>query len=164
MIDYFSRVPVRMRGIVRQLITMPGVVSAFGQNNNIVLFGDYRMDMLIHEVGHCLDAELGRPTSPSTVFSTTKPWLDAYTLDTVISDSYAQTSQQENLAQQTVIALFDVVVKGGLRTVQPSWTGLRHMFNTLQAFSGDILYPYGVCAGRLEPRYVDLKALALRLY
>lgn len=48
-----------MRGLVRHFVSIPGVTQAYGEENNIVLFGDWRMDVLVHEVGHCLDGAIG---------------------------------------------------------------------------------------------------------
>lgn len=56
--------------------------------------------------------------------------------------------QAENLAQETVIALFDKVVPGGFGTVESNWKAIFHQHATAQAALGDNITPSGRCRNR----------------
>lgn len=56
--------------------------------------------------------------------------------------------QAENFAQETVIALFDKVVPGGIGTVEPNWKAIFHQYATVQAALGDSIIPGGTCRNR----------------
>ena len=58
----------------------------------------------------------------------------------------------KNVAQETVISLFDKVVPGGLGTIEPNSNGIFHQYATLQANLGQTLLPGGTCSGRLANR------------
>lgn len=102
-----------------------------------------------------------------TDFSSTQKWLENYNQDSAISDSYAQTSatiliardvkttvlipatdQAENFAQETVIALYDKVVPGGIGSVEPNWKAIFHQYATVQDALKDNLIPGGQCRNR----------------
>ena len=148
MIDLFGRLPVRMRSFIRHIIALPGTKSAGSSGDNIQLNGDCDITVFIHETGHSLDSH-GFDSSYGVPFSTGKVWVDNYNLDSAVTDSYAQSSQQENFAQETVVSLYDKVVSGGIGTIQPNWQAIFHQYATLQGYAGDKIIPGGSCTNRL---------------
>ncbi|KAF8428524.1 hypothetical protein EV426DRAFT_543398 [Tirmania nivea] len=149
MINIFGRMPVRMRQYVRHMLAVPGVISAGSSGDNIVLkgTGPNLMTVFVHETAHSMDSHaIPATTAP---FHDSPPWIEAVNQDSAISDSYAQTNQGENFAQETVIALFDKVVPGGIRSVQPNWRAIFHQYATAQGWLGDQILPGGTCQKRL---------------
>lgn len=147
-IDLFGRLPVRMRSFIRHIIFLPGAKSAASIGDNIQMNGDIDITVFVHEVGHSLDSHAFNP-SYGVPFSTSSVWIDNYNLDSAVADSYAQTSQQENFAQETVVSLYDKVVPGGIGTIQPDWQAIFHQYATLQGYIGDVIIPGGTCYNRL---------------
>ncbi|KAJ2977475.1 hypothetical protein NQ176_g4347 [Zarea fungicola] len=151
MADIFGRLPVRMRDYVRLSIAFPGrgsrsayTYSDLGDN---IYFGDIQNHPTLwaHEIGHTLDINA---VTKGQDFSASPRWIAAYNQDQAISDDYAQTNQAENFAQETVIALFDKVVPGGIGTVEPNWNAIFHQYATAQDALGDNIIPGGRCRNR----------------
>ncbi|KAK5999218.1 Conidiation-specific protein 13 [Cladobotryum mycophilum] len=151
MIDLFGRMPVHMRQWVRTITAFPGPRSAYtlSGSGDSVFFGDSQNypTLFAHEIGHTLDHN-SVPGYSGTDFSASQIWLDNYNADSAISDSYAATNQAENFAQETVIALFDKNVPGGVGTIEPNWKQIFHQYATLQAYVGNPLIPGGTCDHR----------------
>ncbi|ETS03189.1 hypothetical protein M419DRAFT_62371, partial [Trichoderma reesei RUT C-30] len=143
-LDIFGRLPVRMRSFVRHLVFIPGAKSAGSNGDNVLLRGDIDVTVFAHEIGHSLDSHAFDP-SYGVPFSTGNVWISNYNLDSAVPDPYAQTSQQENFAQQTVISLYDKVVPGGIGTIQPNWQAIFHQYATLEGYIGDVIIPGGTC-------------------
>lgn len=55
MVDTFGRIPVKMRSFVTHIISVNGTPSALNYGGPIILFGEFRLDELVHEVGHSID-------------------------------------------------------------------------------------------------------------
>ncbi|KAH9885521.1 hypothetical protein F4778DRAFT_505771 [Xylariomycetidae sp. FL2044] len=151
MIDIFGRMPVRMRQYVRHVIAFPSDsrhAYTWSDLGDVVLFGDAQNypTLWVHEIGHSLD--MNAISGYAHPFNTDNIWIDNYNLDSAISDSYAATNQGENFAQETVIALFDKVVPGGIGTVEPNWSAIYHQYMTAQGYLGDVLVPGGRCGTR----------------
>lgn len=55
--ETFSRVPLRMRDWVRQVLLFPGANSAFAIDGNVAFFGttSENVDVMLHETGHGID-------------------------------------------------------------------------------------------------------------
>ncbi|EEA25516.1 hypothetical protein TMatcc_006255 [Talaromyces marneffei ATCC 18224] len=142
-IDIFGRLPVAMRSWVRHVITIPSDNYAYNSNGNIAFFGTTsgNMDVAIHETGHSLDL-LG---AYGEQLSASQDWLDNYNQDPNVPDDYAQTNQVENVAQNTVISVYDKVVPGGFGSAQPSWNNIFHQYATLQWKAGSQILPGGTC-------------------
>ncbi|KAK3192075.1 hypothetical protein K4F52_001702 [Lecanicillium sp. MT-2017a] len=163
MIDIFGRLPVRMRQFIRHIVALPGTKSAGSSGDNIQMNGPIGITVYVHEIGHSLDshafdAKYGAP------FSNSKVWIDNYNMDSAVTDSYAQSSQQENFAQETVVSLFDKVVPGGVGTIQPNWRAIFHQYATLQGYIGDIIIPGGQCTHRLTNSPAVPKSNSARLF
>jgi len=149
MVQYFGIIPVRMRQTVRHILAVPdNGTSAYYLAGNIVLKGTVGPTAVVHETGHgvdslAFDASLGKP------FSSGKTWLDAYNADTAVPGDYAQTNQQENFAENTVVALFDYTWPSQLPKIQPSWKTIQHQYTTIQQQLGENIHRDGKCTARL---------------
>ncbi|KKK21929.1 hypothetical protein AOCH_000188 [Aspergillus ochraceoroseus] len=142
-IDTFGRVPVRMRSWVRHVLTIPGDNWAFNSNGNIAFSGttSQNLDVALHETGHSLDL-LG---AYGETLSSSQTWLDNYNQDPNVPDEYARSNQVENVAQNTVVGIYDKVVPGGFGSVQPNWGNIFHQYSTLQSMAKDTIIPGGTC-------------------
>ncbi|KAM3475799.1 hypothetical protein MY5147_003551 [Beauveria neobassiana] len=154
MTELFGRLPVRMRQYIRHMIALPGQRSAGSAGDNIQMNGDCEITVFIHETGHSLDSHAFDPKH-GVPFSSSPVWKDAYDKDTAVTDDYAQTSQQENFAQETVVAVYNKNVNkggggGGIGKIQPNAQAIRNAYTTLEKYIGDIIIPGGECTHRLE--------------
>jgi hypothetical protein len=147
-IDIFGRLPVRMRSFIRHLVFIPGNTSAGSNGDNTLMVGNVDITVFTHEIGHSLDSHAFDP-SYGVPFSTGNVWVSNYNLDSAVTDSYAQSSQQENFAQETVVSVYDKAVPGGVGTIQPNWQAIFHQYATLEGYIGDIIIPGGTCVNRL---------------
>lgn len=157
---------------VRQILLMPGANSAFAINGNVAFFGTTgsNVDVMIHESAHGLDgfAAFGENLSCTLPFTDPAyPWpertedtdlfcvasdgfLAAYDADTHVPDNYARSSQAENVAQNTVVAVYDKNVPGGFPGVQEQYTAILNQYSYIQDKAGDTLVPGGTCDRHLE--------------
>ncbi|KAL8697307.1 MAG: hypothetical protein Q9224_002384 [Gallowayella concinna] len=149
--DIFGQVPVGARSYIRHVLSIPDKFGNAGNGgDNIVLkeIGDDGLEVLIHEIGHSLDAHAyNEPLSAS------QHWKDEYDQDSHVPDPYAASTFAEDVAQSTVIAAFDAVVPGGFGSVEPEWQKVHHQYatvETLQREAGNLLVPGGSCKNRLE--------------
>jgi len=147
LIDLFARIPVRMRSYVRHILAVPAVnVTGYSWGNDIILSGPAVLSTLVHEIGHNLDA---RAYNVSGRFSRTPLWLSQVENDTAVVNIYGNQDAYENHAEETVVAVYDNNVPGGIREVIPhSWQQIEHQFTTIQSLLGDTLVPGGVCFRR----------------
>mgnify|MGYP000961832720 CR=1 FL=1 len=145
-VDMLGRLPVRFRQYVRHMLFLAGNKGAGSNGDNVVMNGDLELSVFIHEIGHSYDSH----GMPQESFSTTQTWLDAYNADSAVTDAYGQSSQAENFAQQTVVALFDKYVQGGVAGINPSAQSIFNQYNTILTESGDKLNTDGSCTSRLE--------------
>lgn len=163
MMDRFGRVPVRARTYVRHVLDLPDHQTdgtyAFSENNNIALMNkaDDMLGVLIHEVAHSLDGlKVFHKEGP---LSESKLWSDAYAADSKVPDEYSQTSFAEDVAQNTLVAAYDLNVPGGLQKVQKDWSTIKNQYSLIKSLSdeagknfsepGNILMPGGKCGKRL---------------
>jgi hypothetical protein len=117
----------------------------------MVLTGDCRGTELIHEVGHNLNKfAYGGNYTDQNPFTAGQTWLAAYDNDTAVPDSYAQTSQSENHSQHTVIAVYDLNVKGGIAAVEPNWIAIYNQYTAIEMGLGTKLKPGGKCERRFQ--------------
>jgi hypothetical protein len=61
---------------------------------------------------------------------------------------YRISDQQENFAQEVVIALYDKVVPGGIGTVVPNWSSIYNQHTAVQRYLGGALVPGSTCQRR----------------
>ncbi|KAH7303801.1 hypothetical protein B0I35DRAFT_495969, partial [Stachybotrys elegans] len=149
--DTFGRIPVRTRQYVRTIMGLPGARSAyaFSDRGDIIFFGDCDNSptVFIHEFAHILDRH-GVAGHNDSDFSRNPIWEAAYDADPRISDEYAQTNQQENWAQEVVLATFDRVSPGGLPAIQPSHADIGHQYGTARIYLENKIIPGGTCQFR----------------
>ncbi|KAL8703216.1 MAG: hypothetical protein Q9201_003602 [Fulgogasparrea decipioides] len=153
-VELFGRVPVAARQYVRHVIALPDSgPHAYNAGGNIAMFapqpGGLGFEVFMHETGHSLDL-LGAYTGGQ--LSTSQNWLDNYNQDPNVPDPYSQTNQIENVAQNTVVAAYNVQVPGGFGSLEPKWQNIFHQYATVQTWqreSGNLLVPGGQCSHRL---------------
>ena len=110
---------------------------------------DGDLTVFIHETGHSLDLLGAYPDKP---LSSSSNWLSHYAKDSHVPDPYSQTNQLEDLAQNTVVAAYNLNVAGGFGAVEPKWREVYNQFHTIgdeQAKAGNMLVKGGVCRARL---------------
>ena len=125
---------------------------AYNSGGNIAMMDRINGDLtvFIHETGHSLDLLGAYPEKP---LSSSKLWLKQYAKDSHVPDPYSQTNQHEDLAQNTVVAAYDLNVDGGFGTVESKWREVYHQFHTIeteQKKAGNMLVSGGVCTRRLQ--------------
>ncbi|KAJ1323990.1 hypothetical protein MN608_10049 [Microdochium nivale] len=149
MIDYFGRLPVRVRQHVKHFIVSYDIGGAAGLywGGNIAMDDDsFDMYVLIHEAAHALDfSALRQWGSP---FSQTQQWQGEWAKDSRIPTGYAATNWVENFGESGPIGLFDRYVPGGIGTIQPNWNQIFHQYATFQGYLGDTINYGGTCASR----------------
>lgn len=132
LIEFFGRVPVHMRQWVRHMIALPDPKGghAYNSNGNIALFDrvNGELTVFLHETAHSLD---GLGAYADTPLHAADVWNSNYNLDDNTADSYSQTNQVENVAQITVVSVFNEVVPGGFATVELKHMGIFHQYATL---------------------------------
>jgi len=104
---------------------------AYNSGGNIAMFNRINGDIsvFIHEAGHSLDLLGAYPNNP---LSSSDAWMNNYNMDPNVPDNYAKTNIVEDVAQVTVVAMFDANVPGGLGSVEPNWNNIFHQYATLQ--------------------------------
>ena len=106
--------------------------------------------MMMHEVGHSLD----RTAYRDSMLSLSDAWRQAVDQDSKIPDWYAGTNFQEDVAQNTVVAAYDLVVPGGLGNMNEDWGSIRHQYELIkkeqaEALTTNLLVPGGRCVYRV---------------
>ena len=117
------------------------------------------LTVFIHETAHSLDL-LGAYTGTSDSFSDSSTWLRNYARDSHVPDPYSQVNQWENLAQNTVVAVYNLNVPGGFSGMESKWQGLRYQLSTIgteQKREGGLLVKRGLCEKRLANSKAVLK-------
>ncbi|KAH7120032.1 hypothetical protein B0J11DRAFT_492204 [Dendryphion nanum] len=156
----FGRLPVQMREWVRHVITAPGGGgSAFEYDGSVTFIQpwDDMIPVIIHEVAHSLDRSGAYRTSP---VSSSEGFWNAYNRDTHVPDNYARTNMIENVAQNTVIAMYNENVPGGISTREPNARAIQNQYFEMinqarNAGQGNSLYnrgKSGQCTRRLPNR------------
>ena len=108
------------------------------------------LTVFIHETGHSLDLLGAYPEQP---LSSSKLWLKQYARDSHVPDPYSQANQFEDVAQNTVVATYDLNVHGGFGTVESKWREVYHQFHTVETEhkkADDMLVSGGWCTRRLQ--------------
>ena len=155
LLDTFSQVPVRARQFVRHVVALPDKKDtgshAYNSNGNIALFNEAasHVAVLVHETGHSLDL-LGAYSIDH--LSTSQNWTDAMAKDSKVPDGYAQSNVREDVAQNTVVAAFDINVPGGFGKIQPKAGEIWNQYFLIEkeaSIAGNLLNPGGKCGRRL---------------
>ncbi|KAI4182851.1 MAG: hypothetical protein L6R41_005747 [Letrouitia leprolyta] len=152
-VNLLGRVPVGARQFVRHLLTLPSDgPHAFNANGNLAMFkiGPNGLTVYLHETGHSLDFQGAYQQGQ---LSNAQNWIDNYNQDPNVPDPYSQTNQIENVAQNTVLAAYNVQVPDGYGSIEPNAINVFHQYATVQTWqreSGNLLVPGGTCWRRLE--------------
>ena len=104
--------------------------------------------IVLHETGHLLDY---KAYGNSSRLSSTREYQKEYAKDTKVADDYAASNFGENIAQNTVLATYDLVVPGGFQSVTKDWQSVQHQVGIMkrkQEAAGHILIPQGKCGQR----------------
>ncbi|KAL9088206.1 MAG: hypothetical protein Q9165_006333 [Trypethelium subeluteriae] len=132
----FSQLPIQMRQWDRHIITVPSTDGhAYNSNGNIVFFRpvDDMTNVFVHETGHSLDL-LGAYGSQ---LSSSDNWWDNYNQDPNVPDPYSQTNALEDVAQNTVVAVYNENVNGGYGGIEPKYENIFHQFATIITVARD---------------------------
>ncbi|CAM1510704.1 Fc.00g010390.m01.CDS01 [Cosmosporella sp. VM-42] len=146
-VDTWGRLPVHFRSFVRHMLFLPGTASAGSAGDNVQMNGNLGISVYTHETAHSMDGH-GFPDIGG--FSVSQIWLDAYNADSAVPDDYSRSSQQENFAQQIVVALYDKVVPGGIGNVQPNFQAIFNQYHTILEHADQLLSAGGECTSRLQ--------------
>ena len=152
-VDLLGRVPVRARQFVRHVVALPDTSGhAFNSDGNLAMFniGADGLSVYIHETGHSLDLHGAYSRGE---LSTSQNWADNYNQDPNVPDGYSQSNTVEDVAQNTVVAAYNVQVPGGYGSIEPNANNIFHQYATVQTWqreSGNLLVPGGTCWRRLE--------------
>ncbi|CAI6339414.1 unnamed protein product [Periconia digitata] len=155
----FSKVPLQMRQYVRHIVDVPSPSGwAFETSGNIVFNkpDDDMLPVILHETGHALDLE---GAYNNTALSSSAQMWDNYNQDKYVSDKYAASNMVENVAQNTVIAVFNENVEGGYEGVEKRWREIFRQYATVidraiaYGKGNNFFKPgmEGVCTHRLPP-------------
>ncbi|KAI1392505.1 uncharacterized protein F4822DRAFT_131340 [Hypoxylon trugodes] len=159
MASMFGKMPLGMREYIRHVMvvepeSIPGAAAV--SSGDTILFSDtsYRLYIFAHEMSHSLDSHV--PVPGVTLeghggLSISQRWADQFRMDTATVSDYARSAWQENLAENGPIALYNIVVPGGIFSLESNATQVFHQFATYTTYYRDIITPGGKknCTGRL---------------
>ncbi|OTB07412.1 hypothetical protein M426DRAFT_268686 [Hypoxylon sp. CI-4A] len=156
----FGRLPIGMREYVNNILVLKAAKTmgfySWSQNGSIGVSDEsWSLFALAKEISNQLDSRVSIPgVTPNQTggLSNTGVWRDSFVKSDAMVSSYANSSMQENLALSGALALFNVVVPGGVGTIQPNWTQIVRQYGLFQTYYGNIITP-GVklnCTQRLE--------------
>ena len=138
MAKQFGQVPIQMRQWVRHVIDVPAESGWAFEFDGSVTFLNPQDDMLpviIHETGHSLDLSGAYVDKP---MSSSDKWFSELAQDSKVPDSYASTNSIEDVAQNTVVAVFNENYPGGFAAVQPDYLSISHQYYTLISQAIDV--------------------------
>ncbi|KAF3920121.1 hypothetical protein AA313_de0202373 [Arthrobotrys entomopaga] len=147
MADFFGRMPVHMRSLVRHPIALPQdgcAAQAFIDVGDIVMYGGCAaLSVWVHETGHQLDTQL-KPLKP---LSGTKEWKQNLSYDSCVPDSYANMNVVEDFAQIVVVAQFNTLAGYKPQENYPGCMDHRHGYLE-QRYRALFMEPGGTCGSR----------------
>ncbi|KAL8649656.1 MAG: hypothetical protein Q9226_005484 [Calogaya cf. arnoldii] len=151
--DLFGRVPVGSRSYIRHVLSIPneaGGAANYGNDIKLLQIGDDGLQVLLHEVGHTLDAQAyAEPLYKSD------NWKEKTSRDSHVPDRYAATSQREDIAQSHVLATYNLVVPGGFEDREPRWEEVRNQYETVQTVQREQANNILVPGGRCQKRFIN---------
>lgn len=127
----FGKIPIQMREWIRHVIDVPADNGwAFEYDGTITFVRPIEgmLSTMIHETGHSLDLSGAYPVP---TLSDSDNWWDNYNQDSNVPDPYAQTNAIEDVAQTTVVSVFNENVPGKFASVEPGWQKIFHQYATL---------------------------------
>lgn len=93
------------------------------------------MPVVVHETGHSLDLSGAYTDKP---MSSSDRWWDNYNQDSNVPDTYSQSNAIEDVAQNTVVAVFNENVPGGFASIEPDYEKISHQYYTLISEAIDV--------------------------
>lgn len=156
----FSKLPIQMRQWVRHVVDVPSSSGGWAfELDGTITFVDPKDDMLpviIHETGHSLDLSGAYVDKP---LSSSDKWFAELDLSAKVPDAYASTNSIEDVAQNTVISVFNENVPGGFGGLEPDYESINHQYYTLisqaiEVGEGNNLFKPGTnasCVHRMPP-------------
>lgn len=117
-----------MRQWVKVVMDIPADgTSAFSYDGLLAVnaANDRMISLLLHEAGH------STVPNPDDGY---KALFDAYDKDSGVPDDYAQTNMAENLAQLTVVTVFDLNVPGGLQGANNNAWKMQNQVNAMKMY------------------------------
>ncbi|KAJ3496057.1 hypothetical protein NLG97_g2944 [Lecanicillium saksenae] len=132
----FGKLPIQMRQWIRHVIDVPSQQGhAFEWNGSVIFFAaDNSITVFAHETAHSLDLN-GAYADHALSYS--DRWWNEYDQDWQVPDPYSNSNGIEDVAQCTVVSVFDVNVPGGFPSVEPNWGGIEHQIHLIQAEARD---------------------------
>ncbi|KLU84636.1 hypothetical protein MAPG_03676 [Magnaporthiopsis poae ATCC 64411] len=154
MVHRFGQVPVKMRQMTKDVMLIPAASThAYALGNQVVFFNQVdTIGVYLHEIAHTVDFAAAYAVSGQ--LQSDPIWLNAYNADSAVPDNYARTNQVENVAQFPGLALFDQLVAGGLRSIEPNVDRIGNQLSVLKDqaargdYGGDILNTRNTCSAR----------------
>ncbi|KAI1809739.1 hypothetical protein GGS20DRAFT_590295 [Poronia punctata] len=128
-----SHIPIGIRSYLKHLVSVPTFqprpwCAMTSASNTVVADHCWRSSVLMHELSHSLDfsaaALSGKQQNlvgPDGSFSFGEKWQDAYSRDEKTITPYGMTSWREDFAESGVVALYDLVVPGGVEGLRGNW-------------------------------------------
>ncbi|KAF1970266.1 hypothetical protein BU23DRAFT_367058, partial [Bimuria novae-zelandiae CBS 107.79] len=127
----FGKLPIQMRQWIRHVIDVPAPAGWAFEFDGTITFLDPKDDMtpvIIHETGHSLDLSGAYVDKP---LSFSDKYFSELAQDSHVPDSYSSTNAIENVAQNTVVAVFNENYPGGFGAVEPEYLSVSHQYFTL---------------------------------
>lgn len=154
-VESFGRVPVGLRQHVRHVMTVPDHSKtgwlAYQYKGSLIFMNsnDDKIEVVMHETGHAVDAYCGYNVPGHQNFSSTPEWEEAAKKDPKVATFHATSNLSEDLAETTVLAAYDVNVPGGIQGALEEWQDVHTQYTTVQKHLGDKLKSGGRCTMRL---------------
>jgi hypothetical protein len=146
-----------MRKYLRHIMTVPDPDTRNPTNavkideGNLIVHGQPTFQSLLAAAARVF-ADHGFPKFGNANYWESPNWLGAYNKDTALVNSLAKTSQEENLKQMTVVAVYDAQVPE-LKHIVPEWQKFENMLRQIQkdAISGAMRKTdKTTCAGKVS--------------
>jgi len=144
-----------MRQWVQNLITVPETPDiAYSVGAYTVICGNWaNVGTLAHEFTHIMDlvALTDYVNQPyADLFSSQKRWQDPQARDLAVPTWYAATAWVENFAEAGRVALSDMVVSGGLASINKNASQVANQISVFEQYSKGIMFPPGkTCTTRI---------------
>jgi len=144
-----------MRQWVQNLITLPETPDiAYSVGAYTVICGNWaNVGTLAHEFAHVMDLVALVDYVPRPyldIFSGQDAWRTPQTRDRAIPTWYAGTAWVENFAEAGRVALSDMVVPGGLASINPNASQIANQISNFEKYNKGIIFPPGkTCTTRI---------------
>lgn len=127
-----------MRQWIRHVVDVPADGGWAFEYDGTITFLDPKDDMMpviVHETGHSLDLSGAYTDKP---MSSSDRWWSNYDQDSHVPDTYASSNAVEDVAQNTVVAVFNENVPGLFASIEPNYEQISHQYYTLISEAIDV--------------------------